>query len=86
MDMITMTPTAALRSRSESSFVVPSGTQGYWHLGVSTRGRTSGAFAGAAMAGIGLDVPTSTPPNNQTVVRNPRTTAKPAAPPRGEPR
>ncbi|HEV7194242.1 MAG TPA: hypothetical protein VGN35_13665 [Jatrophihabitantaceae bacterium] len=86
MDMFTMTPTAALRSRSESSFAVPSDAQAYWHVGViNSRGRTSGA----AMAGIGLDVPTSPsmPVNNlHTFVRNPRTNAKPAAPPRGEPR
>lgn len=93
MDIITMTPTAALRSCSES-FMVPSlaiaaapAVSMDWRLGAGTRGRTSGVVASAAMNPIGLDVPTRTPMNDQhAAVRTTRTSAKPAAPPRGEPR
>lgn len=90
MDITTMTPTAALRSCSEPSFAVPStyvpvalsatGMSADWHRGVA-----------AAVPVMGLDVPTRTPMNDQhrSINRTARinlTTAKQAAPPRGEPR
>lgn len=71
MDIITMTPTAALRSRSESPFVVPS------------------VYAPAAVAAMGVPAVwhLRAPMNDRhSTVRNTRTTAKQAAPPRGEPR
>ena len=84
MDIITNASTAALRSRSATPFVVPSGAQAYWHLGDRNRGSV---FLAATTDDMRLGMhTTATPPNNPTAVRNPRTTAKQARPPRGVPR
>jgi hypothetical protein len=82
MDIITNASTAALRSRSATPFVVPSGAQAYWHLG-----DRSNVFLGAPTDDMRLGIrTTATAPNNPMAVRNPRTTAKQARPPRGVPR
>jgi len=73
MDMITMTPTAALRSRSESSFVVPGAVRASWHLGVD-------------LPSLSTRIVEQTRDGQPIVTRNASTTAKPAAPPRGVPR
>lgn len=98
MDITTMTmPAAALPSRSESPFVMPAGVAGYWHLGTAGFGNGLRSTVVGGMAALGLDVPTRTPALDEpsvsrlasttsVITRNARTTAKQAAPPRGEPR
>jgi hypothetical protein len=80
---------AALRSRSESSFMVPTGAEAFWHLAVSHR---SGYAFGVA-TGTTYDVPTGSaaamvlPTSNRPMIaRDGRTNAKQAGPPRGVPR
>ena len=80
MDIMTTTTTAALRPRSESSFVVPSGVEAFWHL-------SRPASALGVGSGTAFDVPNGIASANTgpMVVRDPRT-AKQARPPRGVPR
>jgi hypothetical protein len=83
MDMTKTTTTAALRPRSESSFVVPSGVEAFWHLAVS---RPAATALGVG-SGIAFDVPNGIAAANTgpMVARDTRTT-KQARPPRGNPR
>ena len=78
MDTNIAPTTAALRARSESSFVVPMGAEAFWQLVVSHRGGNALRF------GTAYDVPTGTV--NPMVGPDARVTAKQARPPRGVPR
>lgn len=77
---MTMVPSAAaLASSSESPFMLPTGTDGFWQLGTSH----VGFLGGHDIDGYVRDAKQMSADAAQKTRRNVRTAAKPAGPPRG---